>query len=161
MPVVPSAVRLTKPSSVDDYDVTHGPAAHTTGHILSARFSQGFAHAPFGRHSPGICRRRHPGEAGEDCTTPTLSEVIARPTMNNAQMASTVSRAPTIVRGVGGLLAGLHLDPVLRTWVAAETTARGPVVGPDGRRCACAPGEPHRPADRVVQDTAAGRRRGR
>ncbi len=53
--------------------------------------------------------------------------------MNNAQMASTVSRAPTIVRGVGGLLAGLHLDPVLRTWVAAETTALAPVPEHDGR----------------------------
>ena len=49
--------------------------------------------------------------------------------MNNAQIASTVDCAPS----VGTLLAGLHVDPALRTWVAAESAALAPVPEADGR----------------------------
>src|SRR5690349_7783053 len=52
--------------------------------------------------------------------------------MTHAQI-NTARCLSTGVRSIGTLLAGLHVDPALRTWVAAETAALVPVPEADGR----------------------------
>jgi hypothetical protein len=53
--------------------------------------------------------------------------------MTNTQIADTARCLHTGVRGIANLLASLHVDPALRTWVPAETTALVPVPEADGR----------------------------